>query len=151
MIFNLYIGFETRVGSIDIKSSPVHFYVQRASDFSTTNTIIPFEIERVNIGGAMNLTSGVFTAPRSGIYFFSLSGLKGSAPNSLFISLRLNGKDVGSAFAAAMDYDLTYSIQATLHLQTGDVITLYKTGGVLSDNVYHYTHYTGWLLEEDLF
>jgi hypothetical protein len=34
---------------------------------------IPFDIERLkNVGGAMNLQTGKFTAPRTGKYFFLL-------------------------------------------------------------------------------
>ena len=38
--------------------------------FNTTETPIPFDLEVVNDGNAMDLASGIFTAPRTGIYFF---------------------------------------------------------------------------------
>jgi hypothetical protein len=43
--------------------------------FQTKYTPIPFDLARVNEGNAMDLTTGIFTAPRNGIYFFSFSGL----------------------------------------------------------------------------
>ena len=64
---------ETAVGVVDVKSSPVYFHVQRNSTYTLNGTTIPFEIERLNIGGGMNINSGIFTAPKTGIYFFSTS------------------------------------------------------------------------------
>ena len=34
---------------------------------NTTNTAIPWQLARLNIGNAMNLTSGIFTAPKDGV------------------------------------------------------------------------------------
>jgi hypothetical protein len=45
------------------------------SGFFQWNYSVPFQVEVVNEGNAMNLTSGIFTAPRLGIYFFSFTGL----------------------------------------------------------------------------
>jgi hypothetical protein len=67
---------ETAIGVVDVKSSPVYFHVQRNASYSLNGTTIPFQIERLNVGGGMNITSGIFTAPKSGIYFFSFTGLK---------------------------------------------------------------------------
>ena len=47
--------------------------MQRNGPFSATNVAIPFDVERVNLGKAMELT--FFRAPRKGTYFFSFSGL----------------------------------------------------------------------------
>jgi C1q-related factor len=54
---------ETAIGVVDVKSSPVYFYVQRNASYSLNGTTIPFNIERLNVGGGMNITSGIFTAP----------------------------------------------------------------------------------------
>ena len=57
-----------------MKTSPVYFHAQRTSIYSTANTILPFEILRLNLGGGIN-TSGLFVAPKTGKYFFILSGM----------------------------------------------------------------------------
>ena len=46
--------FQMRIGYVDVKSSPVYFYVQRKAHFNTPKTPIPFDSEILNIGGAMN-------------------------------------------------------------------------------------------------
>ena len=60
--------FQTWIGYVDVKSSPVYFFfVQRSvNGFNTAGTPIPFDTEGLNVGGAMNLASGIFTAPRDG-------------------------------------------------------------------------------------
>jgi len=43
------------------------------------------------------------------------------------------------------------SLAASLRLKAGDRVNLFNTGdGILYDNADHYTHFTGWLVEEDL-
>jgi hypothetical protein len=71
----LHAALQKWIGYADVKSAPTHFFATRNSSFSTTSTPIPFELERVNEEDAMNLTSGVFTAPRPGIYFFSFTAV----------------------------------------------------------------------------
>ena len=51
---NCFSGFETRIRYVDVKSTPVYFYVQRNSNFNATKTPIPFGVERLNVGGAMD-------------------------------------------------------------------------------------------------
>ena len=54
----------------------------RHPEYFEYQSSIPFELDKVNIGGVMNSSSGVFTAPRNGRYFFSLSGVAKFASNS---------------------------------------------------------------------
>ena len=81
-----------------IKSSPIYFYVQRKSNFAVPNVVIPYEVELLNEGEALDLASGVFTAPVSGVYYFSFKSFTGSSRVTKLIvtsvALRLNGKIV---------------------------------------------------------
>lgn len=132
---------------MDIKSSSVQFYVQRSSNFNVNNSVIPWEFTRLNIGNAMNTASGVFTAPKDGIYHFHFS-LYGNVGAASHVWIRLNGGNIGRTYVH--DYDVG-TVQSTLQLKQGDQIDLFKNEGVLYDNnSEHLSHFTGWLDEEDL-
>jgi hypothetical protein len=152
------------IGFNDVKSTPVHFYVQRNSSFSTSGTPIPFDLARVNEGNAMNLTSGIFTAPTTGIYFFSFTGLtyfrdaSGSSSVYLLVDLYLNGGRIGSGYVSESNtvagQNSPLTLQSTLNLKKGDqvwiTINWQSTGAYLYDASYHFTHFTGWMLEEEI-
>ncbi len=154
----LFIGVQTWIGYVDVKSSPVYFYVQKTREFSTLNVPIPFEIERLNVGGAMHLASGTFTAPKTGKYFFSLSGI-GEFPTGnghLDIGLYLNGNLIGRAqcdVRSKSEWE-TYSLESILQMKAGDKVnlkipTLHRS--ILQEKHWGpFTHFTGWLLEEDV-
>jgi len=145
-------GYETRIGNVDVFSSPVQFYVQRNTVWNTTNTPITFQVERLNVGNAMNIGTGVFKAPKTGTYSFGFSGLKvNDAAIKTWMELRLNGGRIGKDFFDASGTSMTSSsLNANLKLKVGDEITLIITAGALYDDAGYYTHFTGILIEEDL-
>ena len=113
---------------------------------------IPFDIEVINVGNAMNLTSGIFTAPKSGTYFFVFSGVK-SDGSQLFVSLMLNGYQVAST-TAYNNYGsnmISLSIVSTLTLEADDEVSLTLIGySLFEDAGRRYTQFTGILLQEEL-
>ncbi len=141
----------------------IHFYVQRSTSFSEANTAITWESSQLNDGNAMSLSSGVFTALVPGIYQFTFSGLKDRTSTSLDISLRLNSngnlKFIGVAMTRAGGATGTFdvvSLSASLRLRRNDRVYLYNfhtsgvEGGILHDSGNHHSHFSGWLVEEDL-
>jgi hypothetical protein len=110
------------------------------------------------------LKTGKFTAPRPGIYFFSFTELAGfpasSSPSevSLSVALYLNGGLIGSGrveetnTVAYQNSPLT--LQSTLNLKKGDqvwvAIWAFSSGASLYDDYNHFTHFTGFLLEEEI-
>ena len=109
---------------------------------------IPFDREVINFGNAMNLTSGIFTAPKSGTYFFVFSGVK-SDGSQLFVSLMLNGYLVASTTSAnALS---SVNVLSTLKLEEYDEVSLTLTGYALFENRdLRYTQFIGILLQEEL-
>ncbi|KZS14837.1 Contactin associated protein 1-like protein [Daphnia magna] len=172
-------GFQRWVGYADVKSTHVYFYVQRSQRFTTVNASIPFDVATLNVGNGMNVTTGIFTAPRAGTYFFCFTGLAEFPTfpylSYLGIDLYWNGNLTGRAFVedvntVAGQYS-PLSLQSTLHMQQGDQVwlqidTLFPLVGgrpagrqkrmppakrvVLFDDSRHFTHFTGWMLEEEI-
>jgi hypothetical protein len=126
----------------------VHFYVQKSSSFSAMSATIPFEVAVLNIGNAMDIKSGVFIAPVGGRYFFGFSAYS-SGSVGLFIHLNLNGVSVGSL--QTQTAWTTTTSKSTLNLKKGDEIKLTIAGQSLYDDDNHYTHFTGILLDQDIF
>lgn len=135
-----------------MKTATVHFYVQRKSSFEE-DRIIPFEVERLNMGGAMNLSRGIFIAPVPGIYHFSFSCLSGTDLPFFDVFLQLNGINIGK-MNNHFNIDGTafsmISLDASLRLKQGDQISLFKSLGKIVDGDDHFTHFSGWLVEEDI-
>jgi hypothetical protein len=143
-----------------VKSSPVYFYVQiYSSAFNQSNVPITFDTERLNVGAAMNLQTGKFTAPKMGKYFFSASGLGAILPLSTRffgdIHIIMNGARIGynspDESGNTGEYE-TFSLQSTLNLKAGDQVwwQLGNKSPGFAIHPYGFNHFTGYLLEEEI-
>ena len=110
----------------------------------------------------MDLTTGKFTAPRPGMYFFSFTG-HASFPGAsskvhLAIELYLNGNYIGLAYVdeanTVANQVSPLTVQSTLNLKSGDQVwvAIYdqSSGASLFDDSHGHTHFTGWMLEEEI-
>jgi len=114
--------------------------------------VVPFDRVVLNEGGAMNAATGIFTVPVDGIYHFDFSAMKHPNSVDVYVHLEVNEERVSSSYATgALPNLLTLNtISVCLRLKMGDQVRLYKTTGTLNDNAGHYTHFSGWLVDEDL-
>jgi hypothetical protein len=78
---------------------------------------------------------------------------------SLQVSLILNGEEIG--FGSVQDSNVVTSnqwspvtLQSTLNLKKGDTvwvqISYLSSGAYLHDDNFHHTHFTGFMLEEEI-
>jgi len=110
---------------VDIKTKAVHFFVLTNTEISLNNTVIPFDIERLNEGGAMNLATGIFTVPVNGIYQFKFTGVKLTDSIVLGVFLQVNGVSISEAYATNLPNYLGLSgINASLRLKSGDQVAI---------------------------
>jgi hypothetical protein len=139
-------GYETIVGYNDVKTaSGVYFHVSRTSAFSSVGSVVPFQVERINIGNAMDVGAGVFTAPKAGIYSFSFSAHVGNDLTTVY--MRLNGQVMITGYGYKLGSNIP--LTSTLRLKAGDTVANFLNGGSLYDDNLSHTFFTGFLLEED--
>lgn len=101
----------------------------------------------------MDVSSGIFTAPRRGTYSFAISALVYFGANlegDIDLDFYLNNRVVNYGHAHGTSHDQT-SIHTTLNLQAGDrmwteISHASNTSCVLDRR---YVHFTGWQLQEE--
>ena len=121
----------------------MYFTVVRVIDYAILGTI-PYDKALLNIGNAMDIRSGKFTAPKKGTYFFSLTIYTNTESWAT-----IDHNNVVAVATVANEGLHSASAQATLQLEPGDVVyTSLGQGKLYSFMQYHQTHFTGYLLQE---
>lgn len=121
--------------------------MRRTSYSGSKGKVIPYEVEKLNIGMAMNLTTGVFTAPTSGRYQFIFTG-RSVNPGENYVTIRLNKMEVGMGFTFSAQSSMPFV--TTMYLEKDDTVDTFMSSGSLFDNGVNFTRFIGILLEEDL-
>jgi len=104
------------------------------------NKPIPFEVEVLNLGNAMDLNSGTSTTPTAGIYVFSFNGVKHWDAGRTGVYLQLNGKEKiahGYGTDTLSKGHYTIALHCTVQLRKGDQIYLFIDGGGIHDDNWH--------------
>jgi len=135
------------LGYEDLKSSQIYFDVARSTEYSLTGSSIPWENEKLNVGKALNLINGQFTAPVPGRYFFAFVG-KNSQANSVVttVYLTIDGMLQAEVYDTASSASSNAPLQATLELRKGQTVFMYLASGIIDAK----SRFTGWLIEQDL-
>ncbi|XP_046448037.1 uncharacterized protein LOC124196842 isoform X8 [Daphnia pulex] len=144
-------GLQKWIGIVDVKSAPVYFQAQRTSSYSTVDSVVPFDLIRLNDGKALD-PSGVFVAPAPGKYFFGFSGLSDNGALARVVlevkTATVDWSRVGEGYGDTTFK--TFAFHATLELLKGDQVRLVLTEGAIHDSDLHfYTNFVGVLIAQN--
>ncbi len=123
------------IGFPDIEPTPVYFQAKEdMTGLAVFTTKISWTVKIVNVGDGMDSTTGNFKAPKSGTYFIGLSGVSRFTPGcrcrfTTDVRLLVGGNVAEKAKADVTTFEdqetkETFTLEATLHLIKGDVVTL---------------------------
>lgn len=120
------------------------FSFRRGSSFTAIGTPITYDVIDANVGGTVNASSGVFTAPRAGYYYFSFQGVKDPSGNALLVAMYKNGARVTTSYGIAVPY-APLSIQSAQILKVGETVSfqLIGTGSLYDDGSAYFTRFIG--------
>lgn len=133
-----------------VEEGIVAFYAQMSKDESNPSvhhTLI-FDKVRTNVGNGYNGVTGIFTAPREGIYVFNWVIRLTHAAHST--ELLINNDIFGTTYLRTSD-DGSVSGTVVAHVGKGDVVfvrthSTYVGNGNIHSDLYSYTTFSGWLL-----
>ena len=99
-------------------------------------------------------TSGLFVAPKTGKFFFILSGISDvNAAVRVEIQIKTDTVDwtrVTQGNGISPGGYQGYAIEATMELAKGNQIRILLVEGASHDNIFRYTNLVGQLIEEEI-
>ncbi|XP_053173790.1 complement C1q-like protein 4 [Scomber japonicus] len=116
------------------------------------NEILKFDDVVTNVGNYYEPSTGKFTCPLPGIYFFTYHVLmRGGDGTSMWADLKKNGQVRASAIAQDADQNYDYASNSViLHLDVGDEVCVQLDGGkVHGGNTNKYSTFSGFLIYPD--
>ncbi|XP_035243188.1 complement C1q-like protein 4 [Anguilla rostrata] len=114
--------------------------------------VLKFDDVVTNVGNYYEPTTGKFTCPLPGIYYFTYHVLmKGGDGTSMWADLKKNGQVRASAIAQDADQNYDYASNSViLHLDVGDEVCVQLDGGkVHGGNTNKYSTFSGFLIYPD--
>lgn len=135
-----------------IAAGRIHFSAQSSNHYNQSGSTIPYD-SMEGSGGGMNVSSGVFTAPRGGVYVFSFHGMRsnqesGKGDGDCVVRLVKNGSNKMTGFSH-LDW-VPVVMTTNLKLKQGDnVSVILEQGELYNTKSSRYTVFSGFLLIED--
>ncbi|CAC5359537.1 C1QL [Mytilus coruscus] len=132
----------------DLERRPTFFSSLKTSQtLSNIKDIVKFDDAKINIGGGYDSTTGIYTAPRNGIYIFSCT-IMATGGGEVHFQLNKNDQLYTGGYAAKSNHG-SQTVNSLIELRTGDKVYI-KHRTSLSQIVHgsHYSTFSGYLLSK---
>lgn len=127
----------------------VAFMASMATHFTNLNSGIIFSSVETNIGNFFDVMTGRFSAPVTGVYFFTFSMMKHEEVDEVYVYLMHNGNTIISMHSyEAKGHQDTAGNSAVLKLAKEDEVWLRMGTGSLHGDHQRYCTFAGFLLFE---
>ena len=118
------------------------------SNISSTNTIV-WNNEEVNVGSHYNTSNGRFTAPITGIYFFSWFAVSTGSDTNFGTRLAVDGSVSSHIWTFSNATDAQYeagSGSAMVSLNASQYVTIRVENGTMLGGANYHNNYCGYLI-----
>ena len=133
---------------LDTIMSPVITFSAGLNGGTTMNGIVNYTNTLVNVGNAWNLTTDTFTAPRNGIYVFSVScGVRAGETFKVYIYLNSFVIFQLSSLNSEQNGTDVFSRTFAVSLSAGDTVHTYLVNGNIFSSPAYQTSFAGFLYE----
>lgn len=147
-------------GEVTIPSQPAFFAIKTSANggYTVGNPIL-FNVIPVNVGSNYSSSTGRFTAPVTGTYFFSMKNLQNNTDSVIRFYFYVNGTQADTYYGLSLSDGAyqsrfesttgTYKEQQTsaiLALNAGDYVTVVQKNGTASVDANGYSTFLGHLI-----
>jgi hypothetical protein len=137
-------GFQTDTLA-RLPKTMIAFDAYRTSEYTTARTVIPYDAFEMQVGGGMNLATGVFTAPIVGVYQFTGTWRDWYTSDNANVKIRKNGAVIARTYSHTAD-DNSFGMTVLLSLAKGDTVESYLEDGRVYSSSDRLVHFTGHLI-----
>ncbi|XP_063070612.1 complement C1q-like protein 2 [Engraulis encrasicolus] len=130
-------------------SAALREYGTGSTESGSNDMNVEFKRVFTNVGEAYSSTTGFFTAPVRGVYYFRFTVMDALSSRTMYIRMYKNGEMLMELGEYGTDGQLTYlSSGLTLQLEKGDTVNMVlPAGNRLWDNIrFSYCTFSGFLL-----
>lgn len=133
---------------IDINERPVFFAsLTKDTTLSGVNDVVKFDDVKINVGRGYDRNTGVFTAPRNGVYVISCLIL-GRKSSEVHFQLNKNNDLYTGGYVSNINYG-SNTLNSFLNLKKGDRVYIkHRINAVQNINGHHFSTFSGYLLSE---